>query len=168
MNKEVAALIKTLNGGLKHLPDLAQQMVHQYVVGHAVLSALELIATFLLLLGAFYVGKKVWNLTELKNHNQTALKRAERAMEDAQTKAFGISFGSVNDEEDKRREQDYQEKINAYEVLSDSMPSETSIIILTVLLVASLTFGLMMLLTGTIDLYRALTPIWSIISALKG
>lgn len=34
MNREIAELIKTLNGGLKHLPGLAQQMVHQYVVGH--------------------------------------------------------------------------------------------------------------------------------------
>jgi hypothetical protein len=37
MDKQVAELIKTLNGGLQHLPDLAKEMIHQYVIGHAFL-----------------------------------------------------------------------------------------------------------------------------------
>lgn len=51
MDKQVAELIKTLNGGLQHLPDLAKEMVHQYVVGHWVLAGVFLVIACLVAVG---------------------------------------------------------------------------------------------------------------------
>jgi tetrahydromethanopterin S-methyltransferase subunit C len=57
MDKQVAELIKTLNGGLQHLPDLAKEMIHQYVIGHAFLGIVFLVMAIALLVGYFHALK---------------------------------------------------------------------------------------------------------------
>lgn len=57
MDKQVAELIKTLNGGLQHLPDLAKEMIHQYVIGHAFLGIVFLVMAIALLAGYFHALK---------------------------------------------------------------------------------------------------------------
>lgn len=65
MNKEINELINTLNGGLQQLPDLAKQMVNQYVVGHWVLGIILLIAAVLVSFGLLHLYKD--GVAESKN-----------------------------------------------------------------------------------------------------
>jgi Na+/phosphate symporter len=106
MDKQIAELIKTLNGGLQHLPNLAKEMVNQYVVGHIFLGVAFLVMAIALLAGYFH---------------------ALKASKDWQKDSFG----------------------------------DTSMAMFLFPAIAGL-----LTMFGIISVYRACTPIWSIIQSL--
>lgn len=172
MDKQVAELIKTLNGGLQHLPDLAKEMVHQYVVGHAVVGGLELLFSILTLIAALILIKKYLNRGNPFKNYQALIIRS-RSDRDIAREEWSKAINSGHHEDDyeqktKTAEEKYKHAEKDYQKVFDNRPSEFDPMrgILTGFAAGLSTLSVILFLTGLIDIYRALTPIWSIVRSL--
>lgn len=197
MNKEIAQLIKTLNGGLQHLPDLAKQMVNQYVVGHAVIGATILVIAIALGFICFKTACQVKERLKEKTHSLDDIKK-ERSINDKkmdelddqwQHKLSSL-FDNANPDHDldkskillKRRfevNDSVNNKMTQYLKRDDILFKQWQTAIdhqneiwqrtLPFLYVSIFTGvgSFAMLLISLKMIYQALTPIWSIIQALR-
>lgn len=165
MDKQIAELIKTLNGGLKQLPDLAKEMIHQYVVGHAVIAGLELVLAIILsVIGIKLLIKWLGDaeLTDLTSE----YKKAQAAYDK-------VAYSYINFLDPKHDEKqstldhekyDKQKKLDfCREALEDK---KTGLSFMGFSALVCGVIALPMYLFGLRSVYEALTPIWSIIKSL--
>lgn len=173
MDKQVAELIKTLNGGLRHLPDLAKEMVHQYVVGHAVVGGLELLFSILMVVVAVILFKKYLNRENPAKSYQAIIIQAQNdrdAAGDEWSKAINSWQEENYHEKTKEAERKYNKAYENYQKVLDNRPSEFDPVngVLTGCAAGLSVLSAILLIVSLTDIYRALTPIWSIINSLKG
>lgn len=162
MNKEITQLIRTLNGGLQQLPDLAKQMVNQYVVGHAVMGVTELILAIIIGLICYKLfGKiqklQVKSLSAENSYHQVDDQLSEMEENDASS-IKDIDRWSATHKALLKKMEDYnhlQISIN-----QQKLPYQMAMFFCGGVCILAVVWGLT-------DIYRALTPIWSIIQALR-
>lgn len=165
MDKQVAELIKTLNGGLKQLPDLAKEMVHQYVVGHAVVGAIWTVISVIILVSAFFLGKYALKSLQEYFRHESAIKTARFEEKIAWDRYNDLS---ITDSKQGVLHDEWKEKSQACANIVGTSDNYGIMVMTSVLCVMLGIVGIMMFASATSDIYKALTPIWSIVNSLKG